>query len=245
MIPKIIHYCWFGGNKKPLESVRYMERWKELHEGYEFIEWNENNFDINLIPYAREAADAGKWAFVSDYARLHALYHYGGIYLDTDVELLKSLDHLRSSPGFAGFESRDSVMTAVIGAKRHSGMIYEIMRSYEDRHFITDSGRYDMSTNVLLFTKYFVLNGLQLTGKKQRVRGFLVCPQMYFSPNTMGMLFGNIPKGAYAVHHCFGSWNESSHRIAGREAVLHFIGGKARNILGTPLYGRIRAKEFT
>ena len=96
MIPKMIHYCWFGGNPLPDEVKKYMETWKKYCPDYEIKEWNERNFDVNQNQYCSEAYEAKKWAFVSDYARLKILYEHGGIYMDTDVEVCKPLDHLAS-----------------------------------------------------------------------------------------------------------------------------------------------------
>jgi len=102
MIPKIIHYCWFGGKPLPDEVKKYMETWKKYCPYYEITEWNESNFDVNQNQYCREAYEAGKWAFVSDYARLKILYDYGGIYMDTDMEVCKPLDRLASCFFFWG-----------------------------------------------------------------------------------------------------------------------------------------------
>lgn len=109
MIPKIIHYCWFGGKPLPDEVKKYMETWKKYCPYYEITEWNESNFDVNQNQYCREAYEAGKWAFVSDYARLKILYDYGGIYMDTDMEVCKPLDRLASYAFWSGFESESQI----------------------------------------------------------------------------------------------------------------------------------------
>ena len=104
MIPKIIHYCWFGGNPLPELAIKCIESWKKYLPDYEIKEWNESNFDINCCAYVREAYEAKKWAFVSDYARFWILYQHGGLYFDTDVELIKSIDDLIVKGAFMGCE---------------------------------------------------------------------------------------------------------------------------------------------
>ena len=114
MIPKIIHYCWFGHNKKSKLIKRCIKSWEKYCPDYKIIEWNEDNFDINICPYVKEAYDEGKWAFVSDYVRFYVLKKYGGIYVDTDVEMLKSIDKLRQNGAFAGFASDTIIATGLI-----------------------------------------------------------------------------------------------------------------------------------
>ena len=105
MIPKVIHYCWFGRNPLPPFAVKCIESWKKFLPGYEIKEWNEDNFDVNIIPYTQEAYEARKYAFVSDYARFYILYHHGGIYFDTDVEVIKSIDDIIERGAFMGCEN--------------------------------------------------------------------------------------------------------------------------------------------
>lgn len=115
MIPKIIHYCWFGGKPLPDEVKYYISTWQKYCPDYEIKEWNESNFDVNQNQYCREAYETKKWAFVSDYARLKILYEYGGIYMDTDVEVCKPLDHLASYGFWSGFESESQIQTRNYG----------------------------------------------------------------------------------------------------------------------------------
>ena len=110
-IPKIIHYCWFGRGEKPEIVKRCINSWKENLKDYEIIEWNENNFDININNYVKEAYENKKYAFVSDYVRVYALYNMGGIYFDTDVEVFKSLDEFLQEDSFWGFEEKDYIAT--------------------------------------------------------------------------------------------------------------------------------------
>ena len=127
MIPKIIHYCWVGRNPLPENTKKYIETWKYFCPDYEIIEWNEDNFDINSNQYAAEAYAAKKWAFVSDYMRLSVLYKYGGIYLDTDMELIKKLDVFLKHHAFTAFESRELISAGIIGAEKDSKWIKHIL----------------------------------------------------------------------------------------------------------------------
>lgn len=153
MIPKKIHYCWFGGKELPEDVKSYIETWKKYCPDYEIIEWNENNFDVTQNQYCKEAYEAKKWAFVSDYARLKVLYDYGGIYMDTDVEVVKPLDDLLQYNWFSGFESEDRIPTGTMGAGWNSTVIKIFLDNYNERHFIKDDGSFDLTTNVEVMTK--------------------------------------------------------------------------------------------
>ena len=148
MIPKIIHYCWFGGKEKPKSVIKMINSWKKHCPNYEIKEWNESNFDININQYCKEAYQCGKWAFVSDVARLFALYTEGGIYLDTDVELIKPLDEFLNQKAFAGFEGTEWVGTNIIGAEIGNEMIEEFFSLYNDITFINYDGTLNTTTNV-------------------------------------------------------------------------------------------------
>ena len=131
-IPKIIHYCWFGGGPISAESQKCMESWKKYCPDYKIIEWNDQNFDISTNRYAQQAYAAKKYAFVSDYARLAVLYEYGGIYLDTDVELVRPLDELLELPGFMGFQTNNEVATGLgFGARKGNSVVQALLRDYD------------------------------------------------------------------------------------------------------------------
>lgn len=138
MIPKKIHYCWFGENEKSKDVYMYINTWKENNPSYEIIEWNEKNFDISSNRYMYEAYKSKKWAFVSDVVRLSVLNEYGGIYLDTDVECIKPFDDLLGNRAFIGLESNYSVCTAVIGAEKGSEFIGDALSLYENLSFVID-----------------------------------------------------------------------------------------------------------
>jgi hypothetical protein len=146
-IPKIIHYCWFGGKKKPEKVKATIANWREMLPEYQIIEWNDDNFDVNMIPYTRQAYEAKGYAFVSDYARLYVLYQMGGIYLDTDVVLLHNFDDFLNEKAFMSFESARSLCTAVIGAEKESQYIAELLEKYRNIRFINDEGKIDWKPN--------------------------------------------------------------------------------------------------
>ena len=158
-IPKIIHYCWVGNKPKPQEVLNYIESWKKILPDYEIKEWNEENFDFrNACSYAKEACEEKKWAFVTDYMRLSILYQYGGIYLDTDVELLKRFDELLNQPAFMCYECSFAVCTAVIGAEKHSKIIGDLLQSYNKRKFRQNDGRLDIMPNSRYIFDYLTNN---------------------------------------------------------------------------------------
>ena len=131
-IPKIIHYCWFGGGPISAESQKCMESWKKYCPDYKISEWNDQNFDISTNRYAQQAYEANKYAFVSDYVRLAVLYEYGGIYLDTDVELVRPLDELLELPGFMGFQTNNEVATGLgFGARKGNSVVQALLRERE------------------------------------------------------------------------------------------------------------------
>lgn len=145
MIPKKIHYCWFGGNEKPQIVKECIDSWKSKCPDYEIIEWNENNFDVNISNYSKEAFDKKKWAFVSDYARLWIVLNHGGIYLDTDVKLIKSLDEVLNYDLFIASENNKYIATGLgFGAKKGNKYVKKMLDDYEELHFV-DGTKMDMT----------------------------------------------------------------------------------------------------
>ena len=205
-IPKIIHYCWFGKGEKSILVKKCIESWKRKCPDYEIIEWNENNFNINLNKYVYEAYINKKWAFVSDYVRIYALYNNGGIYLDTDVEIIKRTDDFLDNNVFLGFESYDKISTGIIGAEKGNVFIKKILDSYNERHFVLENKKCDLTTNVELITKIAVEEGVVLNNTSQKVNGISIYPIETFSPkdNETGDI--NITKNTYTIHYFSGSW---------------------------------------
>lgn len=227
-IPKRIHYCWFGGKDKPEIVKHCMASWNKHLPDYEIVEWNEKNFDINSNAYVREAYAANKFAFVSDYARVHALYHYGGIYLDTDVEVFKSFDDLLHHDSFWGFEQENYIATSTIGSSKGNKLIQLFLDSYEWKKFIKADGEFDFSTNVAIITKILEKSGLQANGQYQEIEGMGVFyPQTYFSPYDYINCRKLITSDTYAMHHFYKSWLPSTARWKSRIKVVvsKVIGG--------------------
>lgn len=152
MIPKIIHYCWFGGKPKPNEFYKWLETWKAAMPDYEIMEWNEQNFDVNLCNYSREAYLTRNYAHVSDVCRVYALYKYGGVYLDTDVEVLKTFDPFLCLRAFASIE-RPLIGTAVIGSEAGIIWLDAFLKYYKKTHFINIWGHTVRTPNTKILTR--------------------------------------------------------------------------------------------
>lgn len=235
MIPKIIHYCWFGRNEYPEAVKQCIKSWKKNCPDYSIVEWNEENFDIDSCTYVKEAYDAGKWAFVSDYVRLWALINYGGIYLDTDVELLRPIDDFLGYNAFLGFESRDSVGTAVIGCEKQHPFFERFLNKYNKKHFLIN-GIPNTKTNVTTITNMLLEKGLIKNGKKQIVCDCTVFPQNVFYPNNAWIILNRYRRGSFSVHHFLGSWTEdnSTQIIASKKKKIRtYLVRALRNVIGT------------
>lgn len=243
-IPKIIHYCWFGRGKKPADILYYIDTWKKYLPDYQIIEWNEDNFSIeNSNQYVKEAYNCKKWAFVSDYVRLYALNLYGGIYFDTDVEVFKTFNPLLNCCCFLGFESKDYLSTAVMGAKKKFPIIQCFMNEYDSRSFILNDGKMDVeTTNVVTLTKMMLKLGLKPNGKRQNVEDVTVYPQSYFSANDFINIFNRYSKTSYAFHHYNASWYEGGATKGVKKRVRHYLLGVARNLFGTSRLYNLRHK---
>lgn len=207
MIPKIIHYCWFGRNPLPEDAKKYIETWKKFCPDYEIKEWNEDNFDLDLYPYAREAYNSRKFAFVTDIVRLYALYNEGGIYMDTDVEVTASLDKFLNHHVFSGFEDETHVPTGIIGSEKGSLWAKENLDYYIGRHFIKEDGTMDLQTNVITITNNMKNHGLIFNNKFQDLPGyFTVYPNDFFCPKDYYTEKIHRTKNTHAIHHFSRSW---------------------------------------
>lgn len=206
MIPKIIHYCWFGG--KPLTELaeKCIKSWEKYCPGYKIIEWNENNFNIDICAYVREAYDAKRWAFVADVARLYALVNYGGIYMDTDVEILKNFDTMLKYEAIAGFETENRISTGILGCEVGQRIFSEFLNQYMNIHFINEDGSYNLTTNVVKMTNICKKYGLVLNNTEQTVSGLTIFPKDYFSPKEYDSKELLITNNTYAIHYFDGSW---------------------------------------
>lgn len=209
MIPKIIHYCWFGRGAMPQQVKDCMASWYEHMPDYDFRLWNEDNVDIESVPYAKEAYAAGIYAFVSDYVRLWALCNEGGLYLDTDVMVFKSFDNLLEYKAFAGFEGskRLPVGTCVMASEAHGEWVTEMLGLYHDRHFVKPDGTGDMTSNVQLITGLMASQGFRQDGTEQDYKDLHVFPVEFFCPmQTTGEYFRT--ENTYCDHLGVGSWAE-------------------------------------
>ncbi len=227
MIPKTIHYCWFGRGPKPELALKCIESWHRYMPDYEYKLWDESNFDVNIVPYTKEAYEAHKYAFVSDYVRLWALEREGGIYLDTDVVAFKSFDDLLVWKAFVGFEGSKTtpVGTCVMATEPHGVWINEQLERYQGRHFVLEDGQWDQTTNVQFITKHMSENGLVLNGLEQDYKDLHVFPVEYFCPRqTTGEYLRT--DVTYCDHLGLGSWTAGKSGI--KSGILRFFGPKGR-----------------
>ena len=210
MIPKIIHYCWFGGKELPPDVKKQIHAWKTKLPDYQIIEWNEQNFSIDQsIPYVKEAYNAKKWAFVSDYVRLFALYSMGGIYLDTDVEILKKFDDLLEREAFIGFESKYSLCTAVIGAEKGSLFIKKLLQVYDGKAFHFDEKNKEIPNSQLIFIFLNKKFRLKPADSVQQLPDCTVFPSDYFSPINCYTLQKKVTGNSYTIHWFAGTWKSA------------------------------------
>lgn len=183
MIPKIIHFCWFGRNPLPELACKCIESWKKYMPDWRYVLWNEDNFDISSCPYTQEAYDAKKFAFVSDVARLRALKEFGGVYLDVDFEVYKPFDDLLQNDAFAGFEGSkyNPMMMGVLGSVQGGQWVSGQLERYEGRHFVID-GEPDLTTNVKFVTDWMKGHGFLPNGEEQYFGELHIYPVDYFCP---------------------------------------------------------------
>ncbi len=234
-IPKIIHYCWFGQKPLPDSALRCMDSWRRFAPDYTLRRWDETNFDVNALSYTAEAYKARKFAFVSDVARLRALSDYGGLYLDTDVELLRSPEPLVTGGATIGFESSGLLSTAVISAEKGNRLLAEFLTSYHGAHFILSDGRPDLTPNTQRITQFMAERGLMVNGEEQTVGQFSILPSEILSPLCQEgyRLYAN-PR-TICIHHFESSWQSRTFRFKRR--IQRLIGP-------TATVGIIRAKRF-
>lgn len=208
MIPKTIHYCWFGGKPLPPLAEKCIASWEKYCPDYEIIEWNEKNYDISSAPlYVRQAYEAKKWGFVPDYIRLELIYNYGGIYLDTDVEIVKPIDDLLNLKGYAGFESDTCVNFGLgFGAEKGNKTIKYLMDSYLDKPFLKEDGTPDITASPIINTLSLNKLGLVSNGQKQTVDGFVYFSSDYLCPKSLYTGKITMTSNTFSIHHFDGSW---------------------------------------
>lgn len=221
MIPKVIHYCWFGRNPLPESAIKCINSWKKFFPDYEIKEWNEDNFDVNMIPYTQEAYSVKKYAFVSDYARFWILYKYGGLYFDTDVEVIKPMDDIIERGPFMGIEvgaTNGSKAPLVapglgLGVNPGQGLYREILDYYCLLRFLDSEGNPNQVTVVKHTTDVLITHGLQNTNEIQQVGGVWIYPRDYFNPlnDNTGKL--DITPNTRSIHWYTKTWLEKRNPV--------------------------------
>lgn len=211
MIPKIIHYCWYGKKPYPKLTEQCIESWKKHCPDYIIKEWNEDNSPLQFYPFAEQALNAGKYAFVADVIRLYALYSEGGIYLDTDVELLKPLDPLLTSPAFIGYEKDipGRLQTGIMGAEPGNIWIERWLHFYLNRKFSSTKRGMANSVNSLLMTNDMLNLGVDLNGDYQELDQITIYPSTYFCPMSYNTHFIETTPDTYCIHYFTFSWSEA------------------------------------
>ena len=247
MIPKIVHYCWFGRNPLPASALKCIESWRKFFPDYEIKEWNEDNFDVNIIPYTQQAYEAKKFAFVSDYARFWILYHYGGIYFDTDVELIKSLDKIIERGSFMGIETsalwEGKPMVAPglgLGVEARHPFYEKMLRAYAHLEYRKADGSFDNTTIVSYTTRELYAHGMVASESLQEIDGIWIYPADYFCPMDSTTGITTITERTVSIHHYDCSWmNHRSlsfmlHRI--KNIVYKLVGQKNARLINRLLH---------
>ena len=214
MIPKKIHYCWFGRNPKPALFQRCIASWKKYCPDYKIIEWNEDNFDLNCCDYVREAYDAKKWAFVTDYARLKIVHDQGGIYLDTDVEVVRSLDDLLGDDAFFGLEDTGSIATGLgFGAEAGNPVVAAMLRDYDGVHFQKSDGSYDLTTCPVRNTASIAHLLPEEIREVTRIPGAVIYPPEWFCPLSADGSQMRKTSNTHSIHWYSATWLNDDQKV--------------------------------
>lgn len=238
-IPKVVHYCWFGGKPLPPDALKCIESWKKFFPDYEIKQWDESNFDVNIIPYTSEAYSIGKYAFVSDYARMWVLYHHGGVYFDTDVEVVRSFEDILLSGGFMGFETKTFVNPGLgMALSKGSDIAFKVMNEFERTKFLNEDGSFNPKGIVPITTDVLLSKGLKQNGELQMIDEICVYPKDWFNPlvDATGRL--RKTQNTYSIHWYTKSWMEPQSRLRTVAAhLVHRIFGtsfpyKIKNLIG-------------
>lgn len=216
MIPKVIHYCWFGKGEKPKLAKKCIESWAKYLPDYSIKEWNEDNFDLNLYSYAKEAYEQRRYAFVTDIVRLYALFYEGGIYMDTDVEVIQNLDSLLEYSAVSGFETETSIPTGLIASEPGHPMIKEFLDEYDGLHFN------DLTTNVTRITNTCLKYGLRQNNSQQTINGFTLLPKDVLCPKSYVTGKIETTERSLTIHHFAGSWYTPAEKR--KQAIAKLLG---------------------
>lgn len=236
MIPKVIHYCWFGRNPLPKLAVKCIDSWKKHMPDYEIKEWNEDSFDVNIIPYTQQAYQSKKYAYVSDYARLWILFNYGGIYLDTDVEILQDLTPIVEKGPYLGCENMINETTSKLQVASGLGMaceksnmlVKDMMELYAQRQFAMKEND-SVVTVVSIISNMLYERGLQSINEIQKVDSFFIYPAEYFAARTNTLVSIPRTKNSYSIHHYMASWETPYFRF--KNKLCRILGRKLTSFL--------------
>ena len=231
MIPKKIHYCWFGKGHMPELAINCIDSWKKYLPQYELILWSEENFDVNSNKYVKEAYQAKKYAFVTDYVRLYALYNYGGIYMDTDVEVLKPLDDFLKHRAFTGCENDNMCVTGTMAAEQGHDWIKDLLDYYNNKSFLMSDGSYDKTTNTQIITKITKNNyGWKPENKHQKLRaGLNIYPFDFFCAKDWATGKIQSTNNTYTIHHFSGSWKTKTDKF--KSKIIKLLGPRLTHII--------------
>lgn len=222
-IPKIIHYCWFGEKEMPEYLQCYVNTWKKYCSDYEIIKWDENNYDISKNGYMFQAYKAGKLGFVPDYARIDIIREYGGIYLDTDVELIRNLDHLLSYDFYCGFESEEYInLGSGFGAVKGHPLLYKMLESYQGLDYI-ENGKGNAIPSPYYQSEVIKREGFFLNGMYQEKDGIGIFPCDVLAPGGILTLPGGITENTVSIHHYDASWVSGRDEMKSRQEKLKML----------------------
>ena len=225
MIPRKIHYCWFGRGEMPQLAKDCIASWHKHMPDWEYKLWNEDNFDVGSTPYTQEAYEAKKYAFVTDYVRLYALLTEGGVYMDTDVEVLKPLDDLLHHSAFTGYEGTKTMypVTGIMASEANGLWVSEQLHAYDGSHFVKEDGTLDTTTNCQRIYKLMLSNGFVPNGgKMHQYKDLTIYPVDYFCPRQSTGEF-LLTSNTYCDHHFMGSWADKK---GGIRSLTKIVGSK-------------------
>lgn len=234
MIPKIIHYVWVGG--KPLTPLaeKCIASWKKYCPDYEIKRWDETTFDVNQNEYCKQAYESKKWAFVSDYIRLKVMYDFGGIYMDTDVEVIKPLDAFLDNHAFSGYEDKDTIPTGIMASEKQGKWVGELLKDYDTKKFIKEDGSFNLETNVVQITNTTkkMYPNIVLNNTLTKCEDVVFYPKDYFCPIDLITNKKKITKNTCTIHWFAGSW------LSGKTRCKKIV-KKILNVLSFGLFGYI------
>lgn len=227
MIPKIIHYCWFGGQPLPKLAEKCLSSWKKFLPDYEIKEWNESNFPLDNYIFAREALENKKFAHVSDVCRLHALKFEGGVYMDTDVEILKTLNSCLHHSAFSGFENDDFVPTGIMASVKGGTWVSDLLAYYQNKSFVNSDGSLETMSNTSIITNLMLAKGFKMNNRFQEVKDYVAFyPNDYFCPKSYKTGRINLTQNSICIHHFAKSW------IPFKDKYQNIIKMKLMNLFG-------------